>query len=194
MPSSINSNVVDGNGDGGNLNINTQNLVLSNQGFISTANAGSGNSGDIKIDVNSLAITERGRIDGGVRGTGNGSNITINAEDSVSVIGNSEFSSFIAVNIESTGTGQAGNIEINTPELAVRDGFISADVFGNGEGGTIDISISELIVQDGSFISADVFGNGNGGTINISASDSIELFNTALIQAVVFEDSTGNAG
>ena len=166
LPSSIQSNVVGGDGNSGNIDINAQNLQLNNQGFISATNSGIGNSGDININVGSIAITERSSIDGGVRGAGNGSNININAEDRVSVIGNAESFSFIAVDLELGATGQAGNIEIDTPQLILQDAFISADVFGDGEGGTIDIS----------------------------ASDSIELSNVSLIQADVLEDATGNGG
>ena len=167
LPSSVNSNVRSGDGNSGNIEINAQNLLLNNQGRINATNAGIGSSGDININVGSLSITEGGTISGGIFGAGNGGNININAEDRVSVIGNAESLSFIAANIEpNASTGQAGNIEINTPELILQDALISADVRGNGE----------------------------GGTINISASDSIELSNFSLIQADVFEGSTGNGG
>ena len=167
LPSSVNSNVRSGDGNSGNIEINAQNLLLNNQGRINATNAGIGSSGDININVGSLSITEGGTISGGIFGVGNGGNININAEDRVSVIGNAESLSFIAANIEpNASTGQAGNIEINTPELILQDALISADVRGNGE----------------------------GGTINISASDSIELSNFSLIQADVFEGSTGNGG
>ena len=199
LPSSVNSNVRSGDGNSGNIEINAQNLLLNNRGSISATNFGRGNSGDININVGSLAITERGGIDGGILGAGNGGNIDINAEDRVSVIGNAESLSFIAVDIAENATGQAGNIEINTPELILQDAFISSDVFGDGEGGNININAQERVsvVSNGefsSFISANIIGDGEGGTINISASDSIELSNLSLIQADVFEGSTGNGG
>jgi len=57
LPSSINSGVT-GNGNSGNLNINTQNLSLSREGFISVLNAGQGNAGNININVKFLSIKD----------------------------------------------------------------------------------------------------------------------------------------
>ena len=162
--SQISSIVGGGNGNSGNINISTQNLFLST-GDIRALNNGQGNAGNINVNVDSLSLEGAG-IDAGIRGTGNGGNISINANNSISVVGNSEFSSFIATDIESDGTGEAGNIEINTALLSVEQGFISSDVLGDG----------------------------NGGTIKISATDSIELSNEGVILASVFEGSTGNAG
>ena len=166
LPSSIESDLSNGDGNSGDININAQSLVLNDEGGISAVNFGRGDSGNININVNSLSITEAGRINGGINGAGNGGNINVNAKDRVSVIGNDSLFSSIDVDIRENATGRAGNIKIDTPQLVLQDAFISADVIGDGEGGTIDIS----------------------------ASDSIELSNSSLIQADVSENSTGNGG
>ena len=165
FPSSVSSGLFDGNGNSGNININTTNLFL-NEGNIQADNFGQGSSGDINLNVDSLSVTEGARIDSDVRGVGNGGNITINAQDTVSLIGNEQFLSTIRADISEDGIGEAGNIEINTRQLILDDGLISADVFGDGD----------------------------GGTIQISAIDSIELSNLSFIQADVLEGSTGNSG
>ncbi|MEM8723154.1 MAG: filamentous hemagglutinin N-terminal domain-containing protein [Cyanobacteria bacterium P01_G01_bin.39] len=222
VSSSIFSSVRDGNGNSGDINLNSQNLILNNGGNISSANAGQGNSGginiitqnlvlndgnisslnagqgnagDINFDVGSLSITEGGLISGDVRGEGNGGNIFINADNNISLVGNAQFFSVIRANVESDGTGEAGNIEINTPSLILDEGFIAADVEGQGNGGTIKINTASLIVDDG-FISADILENaeGNGGTLEISASESIKLSNVGLIQASVLRGGLGNGG
>ena len=166
LTSSINSNVGGGNGNSGSINISTENLFLNDGGFISASNFGNGNSGNININLDVLSITEGAKITGNISGAGSGSNIMIDATDSVSVIGNPEFFSFISADINSGSTGKAGDLEINTPRLLLKDAFISADVIGNG----------------------------NSGEIAISATDSMELSNISLIQANVFEGSTGNGG
>ena len=166
IPSEIVSSV-SGSGDSGNINIETQNLSLSREGFISVSNTGQGNAGNININVDSLSITGRG-INGNINGTGNGGNITIDARENISIDGSNSDRSFtgILADINSDGVGEAGNIEINTARLSVNDAFISADVLGSG----------------------------NGGSIAISATDSLELSNTGLIQADIFEGATGNGG
>ena len=223
--SSISSGVSNGTGNSGNININTQNLFLSRRGLINSSNSGQGNAGDININTDSLSITQQGSIVSNIAGSGDGGNIIINAENDLSIESNpeSEFISFIAADIRTNGTGNAGNIEINTPSLVLNRGSISTDVLGDGNGGTIKISAIDSIelsnqgfiqadVFEGStgnagnieintaslsadqgFISADVFGDGNGGTINISAIDSIELSNEGFITADVAQSSTGNA-
>ena len=194
LSSSINSNVGGGDGNSGNININAQNLLINNQGFISAVNFGQGNSGDINISVDSLAITPSSGINGGVNGSGNGSNIIVNAQERVSLTGNDEFFGFIAVDIESDATGRAGNIEIDTPQLILQDAFISADVIGDGEGGTIDIFATDSIeLLNSSFISTDVLQNavGNGGNLNI-ATERLTLSTGSIISASTL--GNGNAG
>ena len=184
----IRATVNDG-GNSGNININAELITIGEQGntnlTASSIVAAAGdlsvdnpdsvvNGGDINIDTGSLSISDGGNINARLISRGNGGNITINARDEVSITGRifldeqgeTEVLSSIFVDIDSTGIGEAGNIEINTASLVVDQGFISADVLGEG----------------------------NGGTINISATDSIKLSNVGLIQANIFEGATGNAG
>ena len=96
--------------------------------------------------------------------------------------------------IEPNATGQAGNIEINTPELILQDAFISADIIGDGEGGTIDISASDSIELSGlSFIQADVItgSTGNGGSLNIETGQ-LSISGGSQISASTL--GNGNAG
>ncbi|MEO1671568.1 MAG: filamentous hemagglutinin N-terminal domain-containing protein [Cyanobacteria bacterium J06631_2] len=196
LPSAVNSNLAGGDGDSGNININAQNLLLNDGGFISAINAGNGNSGDIEITVDVLSLTESGNIQGSISGSGKGSNIRINAADSVSVIGNNELGlfSFIAADINTGGTGEAGNIDINTPQLVLQDAFISADVVGNGEGGTINILATDSIqLPSLGIIQADVFAGstGNGGNVNIETGE-LTLSDGSTISAITLDD--GDAG
>ena len=198
LSSSINSNVAEGNGNSGSINITTQNLLLNNRGFISAVNSGQGNSGDININVEVLSMTERGRIDGNIRGAGTGSNIYINATESVSIIGNAEFFSFISANINEDATGVAGNIEINTSRLALEDAFISADVLGDGQGGNIYIDATESVsvINNGeafSFISTDIGENATGVAGNIEINTSQLILEDAFISADVIGDGQGGA-
>ena len=185
------STLVKEEGNAGNININAELITIGEQGNpklnISSITAQAGdplsdnpdsvaNGGDIKIETGSLRISDGGEIEASLFSKGSGGNITINARDEVSVVGTGisldeegqeiQGLSSIFADINSTGTGEAGNIEINTASLFVDQGFITADVAGEG----------------------------NGGTINIFATDSIELSNVGFIQAIVFEGATGNGG
>ena len=163
---------INGAGNGSNITINATDSVsvIGNAELFSDISAdinsgATGEAGNIEINTNRLALQDA-FVSANVAGDGEGGSITINAIDSVSIVGDAESFSFIAADINTGATGEAGNIEINTSRLVLEDAFVSADVIGDGE----------------------------GGAIAISAADSIELSNLSLIQANVVEGSTGNGG
>ncbi|MEO1341271.1 MAG: filamentous hemagglutinin, partial [Cyanobacteria bacterium J06635_13] len=160
---------------------------------ISTINAGIGNSGDIEIDVVSLAITAGGSINSGISSSGNGGNTNINAEESISVIGNTELFSFISAGVGFNSTAQAGNITIETPQLTVQDATIAANVFGAGNGGNININAAEQVsvisrTESRSSISANISAGATGEAGNIN----IETTQLVLQGASVSADVIGN--
>ena len=217
FPSSLSSNVVD-SGNGGNMDIDTQNLSLSRNGQISSVVINNGNAGNININAELITIGERGNanllpskisaIAGSASNDGseiaNGGNITINT-DWLRISDGGDIDAGIS------GLGSGGNIVINASnEISVRgsgifiDGeseeieassSISSDILKNGRGkaGDIDLNAASLSIDRG-YISADVLGEGNGGEIRISATDSIAISDRGYISADVLKGAIGNGG
>jgi filamentous hemagglutinin family protein len=191
-----------GNGDAGQVIIDANTSVLLNNGNIqsSIAPEGSGNGGNIQIDTPNLTLENGAQINSAVFGQGNSGTIDINATKLISLTG---LDTAILGSIAPGGSGKGGSIQIDTPNLTLKNGAqIGSTVFGQGNGGTIDID-ADSITLDGfaptedsirlssirSSVEAD--GIGNGGVINIDTS-SLSLSNEAEINASTF--GNGNAG
>ncbi|MDJ0730101.1 MAG: filamentous hemagglutinin N-terminal domain-containing protein [Crocosphaera sp.] len=133
-------------GNGGQININTNHLSLSNGGIISTNTAGLGQAGNMTINAQSVQVT------GGVRETASGL--------------------FSAVTEQ--GRGDGGDITLNTQSLTVKDGGqIVVSTAGSGNGGNLTITGRFIELSGGSPLGASglfanaINGTGNGGTIRV---------------------------
>ena len=210
VPSNIQSNVVRGIGNSGNINITTTHLSLTNGGNIDASSFGEGNAGDITINaVDSvfLAGESGGSISSLVQpeAIGNAGKVSINTTNLTLTNGGQILS-------DTRGQGNAGNITINaldTISLAGedKDGFNSAiastvqpEAIGNA--GTVRIDTTNLTLTNGARIISSTFGQGNAGNITINAVDTVSLAGEgrdrvgfiSLISSSVEEDATGNAG
>lgn len=136
-------------GDGGNININSGSLSLTNGGTISTASEATnspGDAGSISINSNSINIANGGQITAESLGSVGGQ---INI-DSVNYL--SLYKSEITTAVHN-GVGNAGNITINTDNLVLNSSFIRADALG-GDGGDIWVDSLTIIRNYGSFFDA----------------------------------------
>ncbi|MGV2830098.1 two-partner secretion domain-containing protein [Myxosarcina sp. GI1(2024)] len=170
--------------------------------FAPVAPGARGNGGNLNINTGSLNITNGGQILGGTFGFGNAGELKIVAE-SIKVIGGTEFGpSFIASTVETipglpepvaavlgVGLGNGGNLEIETENLRVADGGqVAVTTTGSGKGGNLLIEAQNIKLSDfnqftrsGLFASA-IQGTGNGGDLNITT-DSLSIQNGAVISA-----------
>jgi filamentous hemagglutinin family protein len=161
-------------GNGGNIIVTTDNLLIDEYGWILSDTFGKGNAGNINIT---------------------GKNITLITNDNSS----GEFA-LITSGVFPDATGHGGVLKITTDNLQMTGAtLLSASTGGIGNGGTIDITAKSIIL-DGSNadIAADIFngtvgdGTGNGGDLKITA-DSILLKNGGQISVDV-SNISGNAG
>jgi filamentous hemagglutinin family protein len=188
--SRITSNVnAGGVGNGGTIDINATNLLLTNGGQIQASTrravdpqpAGLGDAGNINVKVtgavdisgtkNGLSSGIFSLIDAGT--IGNGGNITIEA-------GSVSLRSGATLDSSTDGTGNAGNIK-----LIVKDGasfsnsiiFSTVEAGGVGKGGTIDINAASISLQDGAQLltNTQFGGRGDAGTIRVNAADFITV-------------------
>ena len=211
-----------GEGNAGNINITASTIDIDGEGenvaFLDPANISSlaasdftnkpdatANGGNITIETDSLSIRNGGIIsaDNLIAGNGDGGNITIDATNTVSVDGTgfsrareTEFPSVITADIGANAVGNAGNIEINTAQLAVtNDAEISTDVTtgGSGNGGSIIINATDLAVLSGGDISTDLSFDttGQGGDLSIETA-RLTVSDSSQISAATLGD--GDAG
>ena len=107
-------------GDGGNLMIETDRLLVSEGGKIAANTLGIGNAGDITIRAN-----------------------TIEVQDTITDFAGQR--SGINSNVEVSGTGDGGNLNIYTNSLEItRGGSIAVDSKGQGNAGNINLEAKSV--------------------------------------------------
>ncbi|MEG3987637.1 filamentous hemagglutinin N-terminal domain-containing protein [Microcoleus sp. S28C3] len=188
---------------------------FNGSGLFAGSNFGNGDAGDLSINTRRLLVRDGAVVSAAARGSGNGGSLQITATDSVEVIGTSANGQFTSSLFASNfGNGHAGDLRIDTRRLLVRDGAqVSTDTFGpgkggslqitatdsveaigrsadgrfssglsarntnsaSGEGGDLSINTRRLVVRDGAEVSVDPFGSGSGGSLQITATDSVEV-------------------
>ncbi len=138
-------------GNGGELSISAQRLVLQNQGRISSSSEGLGNAGNINIDVESLILDDNAAIVAS-SDSGEGGNLAIRSRSSAVLQDTSELSTQAGNAI--LGGGNGGNLSLNTGVFAAIGGSrISANAF-SGSGGQILIEARGFFLGDRSNIDA----------------------------------------
>lgn len=148
---------------GGDIVINATHKILvdgigangSRSGIYSSVlNQGLGNTGKIQITTSNLSFTNGGTINSTLSGTGSIGDIVINASNNIFLDNNSR----IINQIDATGSGSTGNINISAKNLSLTNGSIISSLNkGKGISGNINIDANDTIFVDGSlepFVSA----------------------------------------
>ncbi|MFN6478986.1 filamentous hemagglutinin N-terminal domain-containing protein [Nostoc sp. DedQUE07] len=217
-------------GNAGSLTVNATSIKLSGtsregsnlndvvgRSLLTTATSkdSTGKGGDINLYTNSLEIIDGAALTASTSGQGDAGKITVNATDKV-IISGSDFNYDDLVNnfsdrvenigvssglfVSSTGSGTAGDIEINSPKIILdNQGKLNAES-ASGNGGNININSDLLLLRRNSQISTnagtDKLG-GNGGNIIINNLPNYRGFIVAVpnensdITANAFEGSGG---
>ncbi|MEB3339239.1 filamentous hemagglutinin N-terminal domain-containing protein [Okeania sp.] len=218
FPSSIQVSVEDlfnlfpesvSSGNGGNLNIETGRLHLSNGAQIRAGTSGKGKGGNLTIIAKDIELDggdDRGVLSTSIlagvedltifsigQGQADGGNTLIQTERLTILDG-------AKVSTTTEGSGRAGNLTINATDNVTLSGVNS--VFGNksaitasselgatGAGGNINISTPTLSLSNDAVITVSSSGSEAAGALSINAS-SIELNNGTLSA----ETTAGNRG
>ncbi len=132
-------------GNGGSIEINTGELIVTDGGLISVTNEGSGDGGSIEVSAEAIALN-RGSISATTL-SGKGGNISLQAREI-------ELFNHSSITATAGGTGDGGNIAINTDSILISDqSEITANAF-QGNGGNIQIEANVALISDDSSISA----------------------------------------
>ena len=199
--------------------------------FSNVGSGAAGKGGDININTGSLTVSNGARLDASTNGSGAAGNVNITARDRVSFdgVGSNGASSYAFSNVGSGAAGKGGDIKINTGSLTVSNGArldastngsgaagnvnitardrVSFDGVGSngassyafsnvgagaaGKGGDLNINTGSLTVRNGAQLDASTNGQGNAGNININT-DSLTVLNGAQLDARTL--GQGNAG
>ncbi|MDF5732363.1 MAG: S-layer family protein [Rhizonema sp. PD38] len=145
------NNIVKGNG--GNIQITTDQLSLINRAGLLANTYGQGNAGNITLNANSLSLASGARLLASTYGQGNAGNVTINTTKSVSLDG-SQTSIFSTVgaanNNQNLAIGKGGNIQITTDQLSLSNSAqLLASTYGQGNAGNVIIDATKNVSLDG---------------------------------------------
>jgi filamentous hemagglutinin family protein len=154
-------NQTSGKGYGGTISLIAKHSVQfkgtdehGNASDITTYSNGIGNAGDVFVSGNDILFQDGSRIYASAENAGNGGHIRIHSENGIvelsGVNPNGEnrdgFNSCISS--QSEQTGKAGDIDINTGVLSIKDGaYISNTTSGNGDSGIIRITSDSLRIN-----------------------------------------------
>ncbi|WP_413167919.1 hypothetical protein ACL6C3_14545 [Capilliphycus salinus ALCB114379] len=190
-----------------------------------TLAGGVGNGGNIEITAESLLMTNGARLISATSGQGNGGNVNIVVRDTVSFdgVGSNGQNSGVFSSVESGGAGEGGDIRVSANTLnlsneAVLDAqtetsFKAGEILINaaqsvnlnqasllalstdqsataGDAGNITINTGELTARNGRFATSSE--QSSGGNINITA-DQIRLFDDSGITTNV-NQGAGDGG
>ena len=235
-----------GTGQAGNVLVQAEDDVVLLNSQIGSVTVSSGNAGNLTLNARQLTIIKEpgamipfivpfigiGTI--GVEGsTGNGGDLTINVSESIEVIGDQPgvftsdptqltatlLQSDTGISTSAFGSGNSGNLTINTRRLVVRDGAgittfpavgeggdlqiqareillqgeagVGTATLGFGDAGDLSINAGNVIVTDGAAIGTGTFGPGNGGNFTLLV-DSLSISNGSRVDSVT--TSPGNGG
>jgi large exoprotein involved in heme utilization and adhesion len=168
---------------------------LSSGARSSVERGAEGNGGDIEITTNSLSVTDGAQLLAATGGRGDAGNVRIIATEKVSFagIGSNRLSSGAFSSVEPGGEGNGGDIEITTGSLSMTDAFISSQSRGAGRAGDIIIETRQNLEANRSSIIATTR-SGNGGDMRLSVGDLLLMRDRSLISTTAGEAGTGGDG
>lgn len=153
-------------GLGGNLIVKASEFVelsgtsdneQSPSGLYSTA-LGTGNGGELNITTPQLIVKDGARAETSTNNQGSAGNLIVNASNSVELIGTSiNGQLFSRLNSETFGSGDAGDIKINTQRFQVQNlASLSTSALGveTGNAGNISVVASDFVNIDRGTLSA----------------------------------------
>ncbi|MBD2534448.1 filamentous hemagglutinin N-terminal domain-containing protein [Nostoc flagelliforme FACHB-838] len=186
IPTSLVNETVVGNG--GKIEVSTQNLILRDGAAIIARTYGTGRGGDIIVNASEFTQVADGsssilqlpsNIITATFSSGDSGNLTL-ATKKLSVQDGGEI-------LTSTfGTGKGGNLTVNTLESTQIIGYLSGvsqlsstiltRTSGSGNAGKLVLSTETLSVKEGGIIGSLAIGSGSGGDVTVNSNNYVELF------------------
>lgn len=165
-------------GQGGNLTVNTETLVVQNGSKISTGTFTAGNAGNLTINAaESVQVVGRSPLDrspstlsAGSASAGAAGNLSIATRELRVEAGGT-------IAVSATGTGIAGDLQITSPFIQLNNqGVLTAETRAGQ--GNISLESSDVRLRRNSLISTNATGTATGGNISISTKTLVALENS----------------
>jgi filamentous hemagglutinin family protein len=181
---------------GGNISIPGGGLLS-----LSYATTPGGKGGDINVNSESLDLSDGAQISASTFGRANAGNVTVNSKTiDIDGVNSNNIAAGIVSSVAETGIGKAGGIQITTDNLRVTNGGqIGSSTFGRGNAGNITITANDTVsfsgvaneISSGAFSNVQGKAEGDGGNVNVTAK-SLSLTDGGTLTASTF--AQGNAG
>lgn len=178
-------------GQGSNMQINVENLLVSGGAQLITRSFDNADTGAILIDggakievagaSNTPGFAEQNfeifsQINSTTFGSGTGGNIDLNTNILITRDGGS-------VSTATIGVGNGGNLDIKAGTIdllgSVPDVFIPSSIAATsgsqGNAGNLKVNATNIFLRDGASISTSTLASGNAGQLEIYAAESIEI-------------------
>ncbi|MDM3853075.1 MAG: filamentous hemagglutinin N-terminal domain-containing protein [Aphanizomenon gracile PMC627.10] len=156
---------------GGSITLNSSKMNLAGTVGVFADTQGQASAGTLKLTPDNnqstldLILAKGATISASTFANGKGGDLILTAPQGITISGAGKLA------VETKGTGNAGNIEITTPQLTLKDGVeISASSFSSGKGGSIIIKAPEFISVSNSNLLTQSHGTGAAGSITIETS------------------------
>jgi filamentous hemagglutinin family protein len=199
----------------GDIKLNaSEALTIANNSFIrnNIFSEASGNAGGVDITTKNLSISNGAQVSVSTNGAGNAGDLIVRASDSVELSGEGDSPSGLFAQVNPQGTGNGGNLTIETKRLSVSDGSkVQVSTFGEGNAGDLTIRASDIDVFEtpiDNFFSTGIFaevslarrpnsseilakGKGNAGNLTIET-DRLRIKDGGQVSVSTFGE--GNAG
>ncbi|RUT04405.1 hypothetical protein DSM106972_046330 [Dulcicalothrix desertica PCC 7102] len=191
-------------GNGGNVTVNTRELLVRNGAQVGTSTFGAGNGGNLEVSAQTVQLIGRSAqfrtslyAATNANAIGNGGNLTIKA-GSLLVQDGAQVSS------DTFGAGKGGSLTVNANIINIIGAsglFAQQNTRGaTGKVGDLTINTKTLSVRDGAKVSGGTFGAGKGGNLNVNA-DTVSVIGSDIVNGSSsrlstqnYRGATGNAG
>ncbi len=179
---------------GGSITINTSNLDLTGKLGIFAETRSEAPAGTLSIqpyteqtELN-IKFTDAAFISTLTEASGVGGDINLTAPETINISGEGK------ITAETSGSGNAGNINIETKDLNISNQTeISASTSGTGEAGDINITAAKFNFTEAANLFTNTLSSASAGDIELNITDSINLSNST-IRAGTTLGSTGDGG
>lgn len=151
-----------------------------------------GNGGNLQIHTRNLALTDGAQVAASTWSKGSGGSVTVDALDSVQLIGtNGEFASGLFARTREDSSGDAGSLTVTAGSLIIQNGatLTVSSFLGSGTAAAGNLTVeSAKILLDNGIINAET-ASGNFGNIKLT-SNNIQLRRESQITT----NATGTGG
>jgi filamentous hemagglutinin family protein len=151
-------------------------ITLKNQSQISSDALGTGPSGSLLLAASDLEVRDGSRIRTRSQGGGSAGDIEISTSNSVSVVGTSSPVNSSLISSESNSSGNAGTVRVTTSSLTLDDrGRIEILNTGEGFAGDINLHTDQIAIRNGGGIVTSGSDFTPSGNIHITNTNTLTI-------------------